>query len=361
VERRANKMARVAARTSPLMESVGGLAIAAIVCYAGYLNVVKDQEPKMLLGFLTALLLAYDPVKRIARMNATLQAALVGVEMLYEVMDTDCRIPEPPDAKPLQLSRGDISLNDVTFSYRPGIPVIRNISLHCPGGGVTALVGPSGSGKSTILNLIERFYAVDSGEIAIDGQNLASLKTTSLREHMSLVSQDTFLFSDTLRNNIRFARPGATDAEVEAAAKAANAHEFILEQPLGYDTQVGENGGSLSGGQRQRISIARAFLKNAPILVLDEATSSLDSESELRIQEAFDHLMQGRTTIVIAHRFSTIRNARTIHVLADGRVVASGSHEQLIADADSLYANLYRLQYQQGNGTGNGAESGTEG
>lgn len=346
VERRSNKLAKISARTSPLMESVGGLAIAVIVCYAGYLNVVKEQSPELLLGFLTALLLAYEPVKRIAKMNATLQAALVGVSMLYEVLDTDCRIPEKPDAKPLRPSNGDIALEDVTFSYRPGVPVVRNVSLRCPGGCVTALVGPSGSGKSTILNLIERFYALDSGRITIDGQDTAGLVTASLRANLSLVSQDTFLFSDTLRNNIRFARPGASNSEVEAAARAAYAHEFILEQPHGYDTQVGENGGSLSGGQRQRISIARAFLKNAPILLLDEATSALDSESELRIQEAFDHLMEGRTTVVIAHRFSTIRNARTIHVMADGRVVASGSHKQLIADPGSLYAHLYRLQYQ---------------
>jgi ATP-binding cassette subfamily B protein len=226
--------------------------------------------------------------------------------------------------------------------------VLRDVSLTCTGGHVTALVGPSGSGKSTILNLIERFYAVDSGRIEIDGQEISGLKTESLRANMSLVSQDTFLFSDTLRNNIRFARPDATDAEIEAAAKAAFAHDFIMEQPQGYDTQVGENGGSLSGGQRQRISIARAFLKNAPILLLDEATSALDSESEKQIQVAFDTLMQGRTTIVIAHRFSTIRNARTIHVMQNGKVVASGSHQELISDEKSLYAHLYRLQYEQG-------------
>ncbi|MCF7732666.1 MAG: ATP-binding cassette domain-containing protein, partial [Akkermansiaceae bacterium] len=228
------------------------------------------------------------------------------------------------------------------------LPVVHGISLACPGGGVTALVGPSGSGKSTLLNLIERFYAIDSGVIEIDGQDLSRVLTASLRGHLSLVSQDTFLFADTLRNNIRFARPGATDAEVEAAAKAAYAHDFIIEQPQGYDTEVGENGGNLSGGQRQRISIARAFLKNAPILLLDEATSALDSESEQKIQAAFDRLMEGRTTIVIAHRFSTIRNARTIHVMQNGKVVASGSHQDLIADSESLYAHLYRLQYQEG-------------
>ncbi len=345
VEHRSNKMARVSARTSPLMESIGGIAIGVVVFYAGYRNLEHGEMPGTLLAFLTALLSAYEPVKRIAKMNATLQASLVGVKMLYEVLDTNCQIPDHPDAKPLDLITGEIALRGVTFSYRPGQPVIRDVSLNCPGGGVTALVGPSGSGKSTILNLIERFYQPDAGVIEIDGQDIAGLVTSSLRAHLSLVSQDTFLFADTLRNNIRFARPDATDAEVEDAARAAYAHDFIMEMPQGYDTHVGENGGNLSGGQRQRISIARAFLKNAPILLLDEATSALDSESEQKIQIAFDHLMEGRTTIVIAHRFSTIRNARTIHVMQEGRVVASGSHQELIADADSLYAHLYRLQY----------------
>jgi ATP-binding cassette subfamily B protein len=348
VEKLSNKMAIVTARTSPIMEFIGGVAVAAIVFYGGYRNLVLGQSADSLIAFLTALLLAYEPIKRIARMNVSLHAALIGLKMLYNVLDSDHSIPEADDARPLQLSKGNIALKNVTFSYRPKQPVLRDVSLTCSGGNVTALVGPSGSGKSTILNLIERFYAVDSGRIEIDGQEISGLKTESLRAHLSLVSQDTFLFSDTLRNNIRFARPDATDAEIEAAAKAAFAHDFIMEQPQGYNTQVGENGGSLSGGQRQRISIARAFLKNAPILLLDEATSALDSESEKQIQLAFDTLMQGRTTIVIAHRFSTIRNARTIHVMQNGKVVASGSHQELISDEKSLYAHLYRLQYEQG-------------
>jgi ATP-binding cassette subfamily B protein len=339
-EKLSNKKAVVSARTSPAMEFMGGIAVASIVFYGGYRNLVHGQSGDSLIAFLTALLLCYEPIKRIAKMNITLHASLVGVEMLYNVVDADHSIPDSPTAKPLRLTRGDITLRGVSFSYRPGQPVLHDVSLACPGGHVTALVGPSGSGKSTVLNLIERFYECDSGQIEIDGQDIRQLQTTSLRE-------DTFLFSDTLRNNIRFARPDATDAEVEAAARDAYAHEFILEQPLGYDTEVGENGGSLSGGQRQRISIARAFLKNAPILLLDEATSALDSESEQKIQLAFDRLMQGRTTIVIAHRFSTIRNARTIHVMQNGRLVASGSHDALISDPHSLYAHLYRLQYEQ--------------
>jgi len=346
VEKRANKLATVSNRTSPIMEFMGGLAIAFIVLYGGYRNVVLGQSAESLIAFLTALLLAYEPIKRIARMNVNLQTALVGVRMLYNVLDSDHRIEQSHSAKPLAVTRGTVELRDVSFSYLPGQPVLRDVRLLCPGGSVTALVGPSGSGKSTILNLIERFYAPDTGHVIIDGQDLADVTIESLRGQMSLVSQDTFLFSDTIRNNIRLVRQDASDAEVEAAARAAFAHDFILEQPNGYNTVVGENGSNLSGGQRQRISIARAFLKNAPILLLDEATSALDSESEQQIQQAFDRLMQGRTTIVIAHRFSTIRNASTIHVLQDGNLVASGSHEELIQDANGLYAYLYRLQYQ---------------
>ncbi len=345
VEQRSNKMAKISARTGPTMELMGGIAIAVLIFYGGYRNIVYGQSADSLIAFLTALLLAYDPVKRIARMNVALQSSLVGVELLYQLLDSDYTIPDAADAKPLKLDKGGIKLDRVTFAYRPQHPVVREVSLECPGGQVTALVGPSGSGKSTLLNLIERFYSVAEGSILIDGQDISRLTTVSLRAQISLVSQDTFLFSDSIRNNIRFARPEASEAEIEAAARAAYAHDFILEQPHGYDTQVGENGGSLSGGQRQRISIARAFLKNAPILLLDEATSALDSESEKQIQLAFDHLMQGRTTIVIAHRFSTIRNAGIIHVMQEGRRVASGSHQELIGDELGLYSHLYRLQY----------------
>jgi len=347
VEKLSNKMAGVTARTSPTMETIGGFAVALIVFYGGYRNLVLGESAHSLIAFLTALLLAYEPVKRIAKMNVQLHTSLVGVEMLYRVLDADHSIKDAADAKPLHLANGDISLCGVTFGYRPGQSVIHDVSLSCKGGQVTALVGPSGSGKSTVLNLIERFYQPDGGRIEIDGQDITRLRTSSLRGHLSLVSQDTFLFSDTLRNNIRFAKPDATDAEIETAARAAFAHDFIMEQPQGYDTQVGENGGNLSGGQRQRISIARAFLKNAPILLLDEATSALDSESEQKIQLAFDELMRGRTTIVIAHRFSTIRNAAAIHVMQNGRLVASGSHDELIRDEKSLYAHLHRLQYHQ--------------
>ncbi len=346
VENLQNKMAVVSNRTSPIMETMGGIVIAAIVFYGGYRNLIQGQSAASLMSFLTAVLLAYEPIKRIARANVALHTSLIGVEMLYSLLDSDYSNPDVPDANPIRVEKGDITLRDVTFSYRPGHPVLRDVSLNCPGGQVTALVGPSGSGKSTIFNLIERFYRPDSGVFEIDGQDINAHTTVSLRAQLSLVSQDTFLFSDTLRNNIRLARQDATDQEIEDAARAAYAHDFIVEQPQGYDTQVGENGGNLSGGQRQRISIARAFLKNAPILLLDEATSALDSESEQQIQLAFDRLMQGRTTIVIAHRFSTIRNAGKIHVMENGRLVASGSHQELIGDQQSLYAHLYRLQFQ---------------
>ena len=348
VEQRSNKMANITARTSPVMEFMGGIAIAVLIFYGGYRNIVLGEPADALIAFLTALLLAYEPIKRIAKLNVSIQSSLVGVDLLYQLLDSDYTIPDAPAANPLQIDKGGIKLDHVTFGYLPGQPVVHDATLDCPGGQVTALVGPSGSGKSTVFNLIERFYRTDHGSISIDGQDISQITTDSLRAHISFVSQDTFLFSDTIRNNIRFARPTATTEEVEAAARAAFAHEFILEQPQGYETQVGENGGSLSGGQRQRISIARAFLKNAPILLLDEATSALDSESEQQIQLAFDHLMKGRTTIVIAHRFSTIRNANTIHVMQNGRLVASGSHEKLLEDSDSLYAHLYRLQYERG-------------
>lgn len=345
VEKRANKLAVIANRTSPLMEFAGGLAIASIVLYGGYQNIMLGQSAESLIAFLTALLLAYEPIKRIARMNVNMQTALIGVRMLYQALDTDVAIEQSQHSKPLAISKGSVELRNVHFSYIPDQPVVRDINMFCPGGAVTALVGPSGSGKSTIINLIERFYAPDTGHVMIDGQDLADVTIDSLRNQISLVSQDTFLFSDTIRNNIRLVRPDASDEQIEAAARSAFAHDFIMAQPNGYDTHVGENGTSLSGGQRQRISIARAFLKNAPILLLDEATSALDSESEKIIQAAFDHLMKGRTTIVIAHRFSTIRNADTIHVLQGGYLVASGRHDELIENKDGLYAQLYRLQY----------------
>jgi ATP-binding cassette subfamily B protein len=347
VEKLQNKMATVSNRTSPIMETMGGIVIAAIVFYGGYRNLIQGQNAGSLMAFLTALLFAYEPIKRIARANVALNTSLIGVKVFYDLLDADHSIPDVPNAKPIEIAKGEITLRDVTFSYRPDQPVLRNVSLNCPGGHVTALVGPSGSGKSTIFNLIERFYRPDSGVFEIDGQDINAHTTTSLRHQISLVSQDTFLFSDTLSNNIRLARPDATDAEIQDAARAAYAHDFIMEQPQGYDTQVGENGGNLSGGQRQRISIARAFLKNAPILLLDEATSALDSESEKQIQLAFDRLMEGRTTIVIAHRFSTIRNARKIHVMENGLLVASGSHQELMDNPQGLYAHLYRLQFQE--------------
>jgi ATP-binding cassette subfamily B protein len=345
VESKANKVATVSNRTSPIMEFMGGLAVAFIVIYGGYRNIVLGQSADSLVAFLTALLLAYEPIKRIARMNVSLQAALVGVRMLYEVLDSDHAIQQSPHARDLSIIAGEVCLNDVSFSYVAGQPVLRNVTVVCPGGQVTAMVGPSGSGKSTVLKLIERFYIPDSGMVRIDGQNLSDVAIASLRGNISWVSQDTFLFSDTIRNNIGIVRPGATDGEIEAAARAAFAHDFIMEQPQGYDTQIGENGGNLSGGQRQRISIARAFLKDAPILLLDEATSALDSESEQKIQRAFTRLMRDRTTIVIAHRLSTIRNAHLIHVMANGSLIASGTHDELMGDPQGLYVHLNRLQH----------------
>jgi ATP-binding cassette, subfamily B, bacterial MsbA len=345
VETLSNKMAVVSNRTSPLMECIGGLMIAGIVFYGGYRNLNSHQSASNLIAFLTAALLAYEPVKRLAKLNVSMETALIGVRMLYNVIDADYQINDIPNAPKLQLNKGEVELKNITFAYLLQNNVLHDVSLKCPAGKVTALVGRSGSGKTSILNLLERFYSIEHGSIFIDEQDTSQVQTESLRDAMSLVSQDTFLFSDTIRSNIRFARPSATDADIEKAAQAAFAHDFILQLPHGYDTHIGENGGSLSGGQRQRISIARAFLKDSPILLLDEATSALDSESEQQIQKAFDELMKDRTTIVIAHRFSTIRNAHVIHVMDRGRLVASGSHDELIADQQGMYSHLYSLQF----------------
>lgn len=347
VEMRANKITRLSERTSPMMESLGGFVIAIIVMWSGYKLVTTGQSAKDLIGFLTALLLAYEPVKRIAKSNVSLNQALMGVTWMFSILDEDDRIIDSPNAVDLQVSSGSIRLEHVDFAYHEGQNVLHDVSLNCPGSQVTALVGPSGSGKSTTLHLIEKFFIPQKGRILIDDQDLRDLKEISLRENVALVSQDTFLFNDSVYNNILFGRTSATEAEVHEAARSAYADEFIKQLPNGYHTTVGENGSQLSGGQRQRISIARAFLKNAPILLLDEATSALDSESEKQIQAAFDTLMEGRTTIVIAHRFSTIRNAKMIHVFDQGRIVASGTHETLMQDQEGLYTYLYKLQFQE--------------
>jgi ATP-binding cassette, subfamily B, bacterial MsbA len=345
VENRANKIAQIQARTSPLMETLGGLSIAAVILYSGLRITQSGQTPGEFMSFLTALLLAYEPAKRLARLHVNLEANLIGVRLMYEVLDETPR-QQDNDGAPLHVTAGRVEIQDATFRYNDGKPVLNKLSLTAQAGETIALVGPSGGGKSTLINLIPRFYDLKEGKILIDGQDISTVSLESLRHSIALVSQDTFLFTGTIQDNIRFGAPQATDEEIKQAAIAAYAHDFILAQPDGYDTVIGENGMSLSGGQRQRVAIARALLKDAPIVLLDEATSALDSEAEHEIQKAFERLMQNRTTFVIAHRLSTVRNADKIFVLKEGQIVESGSHEALIQQG-GLYSHLYKMQFSE--------------
>ena len=345
VEANANKMARVSHRSSPLMETLGGLAICATLMYSGYRIVEHGATPGQFMSFLAAFLLAYEPAKRLARLNIDLNAALVGARKLIEIVDSPSTEPDDSDKPELVLKDARVELRDVTFAYRAGETVLNRMSLNAEPGKVTALVGPSGGGKSTVLNLVLRFYEISGGTILIDGQDIAQVSRRSLRQQTAYVGQDVFLFHGTIRENIAFGKPTASEAEIIAAANAACAHEFIMGFPLGYETPVGEHGTQLSGGQRQRIAIARALIKDAPIILLDEATAALDSESERQVQEAIDHLCQGRTTLVIAHRLHTIMHSDTIHVIEAGQVVESGNHDDLLR-RNGRYASFFRLQYR---------------
>jgi subfamily B ATP-binding cassette protein MsbA len=337
------KAARVRALSSPIMETLSGVAIGAVIIYGGYRVIDGATTAGDFFAFITAALMAYEPVKRLANLNTSLQEGLAGAERLYHLLDAQPTIVDRPDAASLTIDGGSIALEDVHFAYRPDKPALKGVTLTVPAGKTAALVGPSGAGKSTVLNLIPRFYDVDAGTVRIDGTDVRGVTLASLRDSMALVSQEVVLFDDTVRANIAYGRWGAGENEVMAAAKAADAHDFVMELPEGYDTVVGEQGVRLSGGQRQRLAIARAMLRNAPILLLDEATSALDTESERKVQAAVDKLMRGRTTLVIAHRLSTIANADVIYVVDDGRVVEQGTHSELLA-AGGLYAKLHALQ-----------------
>ena len=343
VERNANKMARVSNRSSPLMEMLGGFAVAGGLLYGGYSVVALGATPGQFFSFLTAFLLATEPAKRLVRLNIELNSNLVGARMLLEVVDRPASELSDDDKPPLKLSDARIELRDVSFAYRPNEPVLNRMSFVAEPGKVTALVGPSGGGKSTVLALLLRFYDVSDGDILIDGQAISAVSRRSLRQQTAYVGQDVYLFRDTIRENIAFGKVGATEVEIVAAAKAACAHEFIMGFPLGYDTPVGEHGTQLSGGQRQRVAVARALVKNAPIILLDEATAALDSESERQVQEAIEHLCQNRTTIVIAHRLHTIMHADAILVVEAGEVVERGRHDDLLRRG-GRYASFFRLQ-----------------
>jgi subfamily B ATP-binding cassette protein MsbA len=346
VEREANKMVRVANRTSPLMEILGGFAMASVLIYGGYRLIDNVASAGALFSFITGLLLAIEPAKRLARFNMELSSNLVAVQILFEIIDSAPTEPADDDRPQLVLTRARVEFSRVWFAYRGGDAVIRDLSFVAEPAKVTALVGHSGGGKSTILNLIPRFYEVSSGVIAIDGQDVASVSRRSLRRQIAYVGQDVFLFHGSVRDNIAFGRPGASEAEIVAAATAAHAHDFIMGLSAGYDTPVGERGLQLSGGERQRIAIARALIKNAPIILLDEATAALDAESERYVQDAIAKLCTGRTTIVIAHRLATVIHADRILVIEAGQVVETGHHDELLRKG-GRYASFCRLQFEQ--------------
>lgn len=348
VESRSNSIALYSAATAPVMETLAGLAIALVIAFSGMMVIDHGASPGELMSFITALLLAYEPAKRIANTRVKLESNMIGVRMLYNVLDHPLSLTQAEHAKTLKAPHGEVVFSKVKFAYPEGEQILHGLDLVFPAGKMTALVGASGSGKSTMINLIMRLYDPVKGKISIDGHNIKDVTFESLRDVMSYVGQDTFLFKGSVKYNISMGRADASDEDIIAAAKDANAHEFIMKMRDGYDSDIGENGGNLSGGQRQRLAIARAMLRNARILILDEATSALDSESEAQVQQALDHLTKGRTTIVIAHRLSTIANADKIVVMQHGQIVEQGTQGQLLSIKEGVYTRLHGLQYRNG-------------
>ena len=343
------KAVSVNAISSPLMDFLGGLGIAAVVFYGGYNVVQGHSTPGTFFSFIAAMLMLYEPIKRLTNINNTINQGIAGADRIFSIIDRAPDIEDRPGVAILPpISRG-IDIENVTFCYET-TPVLKNINLSIKAGEVIAFVGMSGGGKTSLVNLIPRFYDVTAGRVLIDGYDIRDVSLQSLRSQIAIVTQQTILFNDTVRNNIAYGDIRKTDEDIYQAARAANAHDFVLRLPNGYESNIGELGTKISGGEKQRISIARALLKDAPILILDEATSSLDTEAEIEVQEALDNLMKGRTTLVIAHRLSTVRNADRIIALVNGEIVEEGSHDTLMEKKGEYY-RLYNLQFKdEGNG-----------
>ena len=343
------KINTVFVRLSPFMETLTGIMIAILIFFSGKLALEGNLEIGNFFSFLAAMMLAYQPVRSLSAINMVLNQGLSAATRILPIIDHKNKIADEEGSLDINITNSDISFNNISFSYNDDDEkdVLKNISLNITGGKMTSLVGHSGSGKSTILNLIPRFYDVQSGDIRIDNQSIYKIRIKSLRNKISLVSQDTTLFDDTIKNNIRYAKDNVSDQEIVAAAKFSHAHEFIDKLPNKYETMIGENGIRLSGGEKQRLSIARAMIKKSPIILLDEATSSLDAETESKIQEALKILTKDRTTIVIAHRLSTILNSDQIYIIDSGNVVANGKHDELL-NSSKIYKNFYEKQIRKG-------------
>jgi len=341
------KMNIIFVRASPIMEALTGIMIAILIFVSAKLVVKNELEVGNFFSFLAAMMLAYQPVRSLATLNITIQQGIAGARRILPIIDKEHKIKEKEDAKELVVSKGQINFENVKFKYlRDDNQILNSMNLNIQGGQMTALVGHSGAGKSTILNLIPRFYDVDFGDIKIDNQSIYGSTIHSLRKNISLVSQDTTLFDDTIKNNILYANSDASDEEIEEAVKHSFANEFIDRLPNKLETIIGENGVRLSGGEKQRLSIARAILKKTPIILLDEATSSLDAETESKIQKAINFLTKGRTTIVIAHRLSTILSSDKIYVIDQGTMIGEGKHEELL-NTSSVYKNFYEKQIKR--------------